>query len=94
MSDLTTEAQGCSVATLYEGGSSYGGGSPAYLSSWTSLERPELTMPLTVETADKVPLNIPEELLMTETTMSGGTSTGASVGGGISVCPSSESSLL
>ena len=51
-------------------------------------------MPLMVETADKVPLNIPEELLMTETTMSGGTSIGLSAGAGISVCVSSRSSLL
>ena len=29
---------------------------------------------LSLDTADRVPLNIPEELLMTETTMSGGTS--------------------
>ena len=42
----------------------------------------------------KTSLNIPEELLMTETTMSGGTSTGLSAGRGISVCASSKSSLL
>ena len=73
-----------SVAALYDGGSSYGGGSPPSLET------------LSWEMADRVPLNIPDELLMTDTTMSGGTpSTSPPAGGGLasSVCPSSAGSL-
>ena len=41
--------------------------------------------PLMVETADKVPWKNPDELRITETTMSGGTSAGVEDDGGISV---------